>query len=70
MRVNVQDVYVRRNPARLWRGWWLWPQPPTGTWHDVIAGAPPHGPYVYATRAGAAGVDEGVSPAGLAGGQP
>ncbi len=49
------------NPTKTWRGWWLWPQPPGGTWGKVLAGAPSGGGYVHATRYGATGVDDGVS---------
>lgn len=66
VRLNLQDVYVLPNRARLWRGWWLWPQPPAGTWGRVIAGSPPGGQYVWATSDGATGVDEGASPPPLA----
>jgi hypothetical protein len=67
MRLNLDDVYVVPDPARPWRGWWLWPQPPAKTWSTVIAGAPRGGHYVHATRSGASGVDEGASPPPLAG---
>jgi hypothetical protein len=70
MRLNLQAVYVAPNPTKTWRGWWLWPQPPAGTWGGVVAGPSPNGPFVSATRIGAAGVDESGSPAGLSGGQP
>lgn len=62
IRLNLQDVYVRPNRARLWRGWWLWPQPPARTWGRVIAGSPAGGQYVHPTSYGATGVDEGSSP--------
>jgi hypothetical protein len=61
MHLNLQDVYVVPNPTKLWRGWWLWPQPPGGIWGKVIAGAPAGGGYVHATRYGATGVDDGVA---------
>jgi len=66
VRLNLQDVYVRPNRARPWRGWWSWPQPPARTWGRVIAGSPPGGQYVHSTPYGATGVDEGSSPALLA----
>jgi hypothetical protein len=62
LRLNLEDVYVVPNKARVWRGWWLWPQPPARTWGHVTAGAPAGGQYVYATAYGATGVDEGFSP--------
>jgi hypothetical protein len=62
LRLNLEDVYVAPNRARLWRGWWLWPQPPAGAWSRVTAGTPVGGHYVHATRYGASGVDEGSSP--------
>jgi hypothetical protein len=65
MRLHVNDVYVVPNPRRLWRGWWLWPQPPAGTWSRVIAGSPPGGTYVQPTSGGARGVDESSVPAVL-----
>ena len=66
---NVQDTYVVPNPSKLWRGWWLWPKPESGstTWNNVIAGRPPGGHYVRATPGGATGVDEHVTPPMLAG---
>jgi len=72
LRLNVSDVYVKPNPARRWRGWWLWPQPSgqQRTWAQVSGGQPPGGPYVQASYGGAFGVDEGVSPAPLAPGLP
>lgn len=67
--LHLQDVYVRPNPQRLWRGWWLWPQPSDvpGSWAAVDSGVPLNGSYVHARRGGAIGVDERVSPASLAG---
>ncbi len=67
LRLNLDAVYVAPNPTKTWRGWWLAPAPPSGIWREVIAGAPPRGPYVRAVRTGATGVDEGVSPVPLAG---
>jgi hypothetical protein len=69
--LHLQDVYVRPNPQRLWRGWWLWPKPSDvpGSWGAVVAGVPPKGAYVYARRGGAIGLDETVSPAPLRGEQ-
>jgi hypothetical protein len=66
LRVNLADVYVAPNRAKLWRGWWLWPQPPARVWGRVTAGKPAGGHYVHATAAGATGVDEGLSPAVIA----
>jgi hypothetical protein len=45
--LNVQDVYVKPNPAKLSRDWWLWPKPSTGdtSWQNVSAGTPPGGSY-------------------------
>jgi len=75
--LNVKDVWIVPNPAKTWRGWWLWGfggqdsnAPGQGTWANVSAGAPPSGSYVHATANGAAGVDEGASPAPVAGEQP
>jgi hypothetical protein len=65
MRLNLRDVYVVPNRRRLWRGWWLWPQPPAGTWSRVVAGAPPSGSFVQAKSNGASGVDEASTPAAL-----
>ncbi len=67
MRLNLDQVYVAPNPTKTWRGWWLEPQPPRATWHQVIAGTPPDGPYVRPTLSGATGIDEDVSPFVLAG---
>jgi hypothetical protein len=71
---NVQSVYVIPNPVKQWRGWWLWGlkgqdsnTPGAGTWGDVMAGRPPRGHYVHATRGGASGIDEYVSPIALPG---
>jgi hypothetical protein len=69
MRLNLDHVYVAPNPTKTWRGWWLMPQPPSATWHGVIAGVPPNGPYVRPSRTGAVGVDENVSPVALPGEQ-
>ncbi|MBV9604669.1 MAG: hypothetical protein JO027_06170 [Solirubrobacterales bacterium] len=63
VRLNLQDVYVVPNPARTWRGWWLWPR--AGIWNGVRAGPPPGGHYVHPAAAGASGIDEGVSPVPL-----
>ena len=65
LRLSVQDVYVSPPRTRTWRGWWLWPQPPAGTWASVAAGAPPGGTYVQPTASGASGVDESIVPAPL-----
>lgn len=62
LHVNVRDVYVTPPRTRSWRGWWLMPQPPAGTWSHVIAGAPPGGTYVVPTADGARGVDESAVP--------
>ena len=67
LRLNLDAVYVSPNPTKTWRGWWLAPAPPSGIWREVIAGAPPRGPYVRPVRTGATGVDEGLSPVPLAG---
>jgi hypothetical protein len=74
---HVQNVYVAPNPARTWRGWWLWGfhgqdsnTPGRGTWASVIGSAPPVGAFVHARSGGATGADEGVSPTGLAGELP
>lgn len=71
---NVQNVYVNPNPARTWRGWWLWGiggqdsnVPGQGTWANVVAGRPSAGSYVRARTGGATGVDENVSPLRLTG---
>jgi hypothetical protein len=69
LRLNVRDVYVQPNPARRWRGWWLWPKPPDQTWNRATAGAPPGGSYVQPTSSGAHGVDEASVPSALAGEQ-
>jgi hypothetical protein len=66
LRLNLQDVYVAPNRTKLWRGWWLWPQPPARAWGRVSAGTPSSGHYVHATWVGASGVDEGSSPALIA----
>lgn len=75
--LSLQNVYVVPNPARTWRGWWLWGfdgqdsnTAGVGTWAGVIAGAPASGHYVQAIPGGATGVDDGLSPAALAGEQP
>ncbi len=75
--LNVQNVYVADNPARTWRGWWLWGfgdqdsnTPGVGTWANVAAGTPASGHYVTPMATGVTGADEGVSPAALAGEQP
>jgi hypothetical protein len=75
--LNLQNVYVDPNPARTWRGWWLWGfagqdsnTPGQGTWASVIAGTPPAGHYVQLAPNGATGVDDGRSVAALAGEAP
>jgi hypothetical protein len=70
--LHLQDVYVKPNPARTWRGWWLWPQPSSGdrSWARVNAGVPPGGPYVWPTAGGATGIDEAITPPPLPGGKP
>ena len=65
LRMNVRDVYVAPPQQRAWRGWWLWPKPPDGTWSGVAAGAPPGGAYVQPTSTGATGVDQSVVPGPL-----
>jgi hypothetical protein len=65
LQLHVRDVYVSPPRTRSWRGWWLWPQPPAGTWAKVLAGAPPSGTYVEPTSSGARGVDESVAPTPL-----
>lgn len=39
--LHVSNMSVTPNPARTWRGWWLWPKPSTGdsTWTGVRATA-------------------------------
>jgi hypothetical protein len=46
--LNVQDVYVKPNPTKLSRDWWLWPKPSTGdtSWSQVSAGTPAGGSFV------------------------
>jgi hypothetical protein len=75
--LNLQSVYVVPNPARTWRGWWLWGfngqdsnTPGQGTWANVIGTAPPDGHFVQAAPGGATGVDDGRSVAALASEQP
>jgi hypothetical protein len=75
--LNLESVYVDPNPARTWRGWWLWGfggqdsnTAGQGTWAGVIASAAPSGHFVRATPGGATGVDDGRSLAALAGEQP
>jgi len=75
--LNLSNVYVDPNPARTWRGWWLWGfggqdsnTPGIGTWASVNAGVPPAGHYVQAAPGGATGVDEDRSVAALTGEQP
>ena len=65
---HVSDVYVKPNPRRRWRGWWLWPRPHGrhSMWSAVRAGTPPGGNYVTPVTAGATGVDEAVSPVPVA----
>jgi hypothetical protein len=70
--VHVENVTVRANPRKTWRGWWLWGfrgrdsnAPGRGTWAAVTAGRPSDGPYVHATRWGASGVDERAAPLAL-----
>jgi hypothetical protein len=54
--LHLRDVYVRANPAKPSRDWWLWPKPSTGdrSWAGVAGGSPPRGSYVRATHTGAA----------------
>jgi hypothetical protein len=75
--LNLENVYVDPNPARTWRGWWLWGfggqdsnTPGTGTWAGVVGSAVPGGHYVQAGPGGATGVDDGRSVPALAGEQP
>jgi hypothetical protein len=75
--LNLQNVYVDPNPARTWRGWWLWGfggqdsnTPGIGTWGGVVGSAAPGGHYVQASPGGATGVDDGGSIPALAGEQP
>jgi hypothetical protein len=72
---NVENVHVTPNPARVWRGWWLWgfggqdsDAPGRGTWATVV-GAAPAQPFVRARPGGATGIDERASPTRLAGEQ-
>jgi hypothetical protein len=65
LRLDVSDVYIAPPRTRSWRGWWLWPQPPAGTWSKVLAGEPPGGTYVQPTTDGARGVDEAAVPTPL-----
>jgi hypothetical protein len=67
--MHVQNVVVRANPVRTWRGWWLWGfrgqdsnTPGDGTWASVAASKSLGTPYVHATRWGASGIDEDAAP--------
>jgi hypothetical protein len=75
--LSLSNVYVDPNPARTWRGWWLWGfggqdsnTLGQGTWASVNAGTPPAGHYVQLASNGATGVDDGQSVAALAGETP
>jgi hypothetical protein len=51
--LHTSGVYVTPNPARTWRGWWLWPKPGDATWNQVrSAGASPTAIQAQIARAG------------------
>jgi hypothetical protein len=56
----TDDVYIRPNPQKISREWWLWPKPSTGdhSWDGVIAGTPDGGSFVSATDGGATGISD------------
>jgi hypothetical protein len=67
--LHVQNVVVKANPVRTWRGWWLWGfrgqdsnAPGKGTWATVSATRSLGKRYVHATSWGASGIDEDVAP--------
>jgi hypothetical protein len=67
--LHVQNVVVRANPVRTWRGWWLWGfrgqdsnAPGKGTWAEVSAAKSLGEPYVHAAPWGASGIDEDAAP--------
>jgi hypothetical protein len=71
--LHVQNVVVRANPLRTWRGWWLWGfqgqdsnAPGMGTWAAVAASKTLGPRYVHATPWGASGIDEKATPPALA----
>jgi hypothetical protein len=71
--LNVQNVVVRDNAVRTWRGWWLWGfrgqdsnAPGKGTWASVTASKSLGRRYVHATSYGASGIDENAVPPALA----
>ncbi|HEY3727522.1 MAG TPA: hypothetical protein VGL51_10135 [Solirubrobacteraceae bacterium] len=70
--LHVQDVVIKANPVRTWRGWWLWGfkgqdsnAPGKGTWAAVSASKTLAPRYVHATPWGASGIDEVVAPPAL-----
>jgi hypothetical protein len=51
--LHTAGVFVTPNPARTWRGWWLWPKPGDATWSQVgAAGASPTAIQAQIERAG------------------
>jgi hypothetical protein len=70
--VHVQNVEVTPNPARTWRGWWLWGfrgqdsnVPGQGTWAGVGTASSGAARDAHATRWGASGIDEAAPPPAL-----
>ena len=70
--LHVQNVVVKANPVRTWRGWWLWGfrgqdsnAPGKGTWATVSATSSLVEHYVHATPSGASGIDEEAAPPAL-----
>jgi hypothetical protein len=55
--LHLSNVQVTPNPARTWRGWWLWPKPSTGdaTWNQVAS--TPTGPAATHPRIASAGIN-------------
>jgi hypothetical protein len=67
--LHVQNVVVKANPMRTWRGWWLWGfrgqdsnAPGKGTWAAVSAAGSLARRYVHATGWGASGIDADLAP--------
>jgi hypothetical protein len=67
--LHTQNVVVKANPVRTWRGWWLWGfrgqdsnAPGKGTWAAVSAAKSLGRHYVHATPWGASGIDENAAP--------